>query len=435
MKTAQFQSGKESFFASWIYRVSLICFTLVTACGDLEFSNPNGPDEGSVSIQSLVTGTESGMRIDLDIYLRVVSVIGRETYYFEPADPRYTGELLYGTIDPGGFLLNRPWNARYRVVKNCNILLERAESLPTEEAAGVRGFAGTILAYQLMLNLNYEDDNGIKIDFSGGDTVHFATKSASLAFIGALLDDAFADLGGAGSEFSFVLSDGFNGFDTPATFGNFNRALRARVAIYEQDWNTALTALGGSFLNTSGSMGTGVYHTHSTGPNDILNPIYEDPASAFVKYMVHPSLGANAEAGDTRYTSKVFVRTDTTTFDDLKSNVAVNLSKSATDYFPIVRNEELILLRAEANIGLGNYGLAEADINVVRAAAGLAPVTLNAGNALDQLLHEKQYSLFGEGHRWVDMRRYGRLNQLPIDRTGDAIVDDMPRPENEPDPG
>jgi len=116
----------------------------------------------------------------------------------------------------------------------------------------------------------------------------------------------------------------------------------------------------------------------------------------------------------------------------------INVSKSSTDPFPIIRNEELILLRAEANIGLGNYGLADADMNIVRNAAGLSgygeaggPPASDASNALDHLLHERRYSLFIEGHRWVDMRRYGRLNELPLDRAGDQVVESQPRPINE----
>ena len=107
---------------------------------------------------------------------------------------------------------------------------------------------------------------------------------------------------------------------------------------------------------------------------------------------------------------------------------------SSTSSVPIIRNEELILIRAEANIGLGNFAEAETDLNIVRAAAGLAGYTgTAASNALDRLLHERRYSLFGEGHRWVDMRRYGRLAELPIDRPerGDMHITRMQIPEGE----
>ena len=50
---------------------------------------------------------------------------------------------------------------------------------------------------------------------------------------------------------------------------------------------------------------------------------------------------------------------------------------------------------------------------------GLAPTTLTAASSdaaiLDELLVQKRYSLFLEGRRWFDLRRYNRLNTLPLD--------------------
>ncbi len=45
--------------------------------------------------------------------------------------------------------------------------------------------------------------------------------------------------------------------------------------------------------------------------------------------------------------------------------------------------------------------------------------------------YEKRYSLFMEGHRWVDMRRYGKTGSLPNDRSsrGDQVFDTFPIPE------
>ncbi len=411
-----------------------LALLLTVGCGTLDIANPNAPIVEDATIQSLVTGTEAGMRLEMGIYLRVVGILGREVYYFEPADPRYTGELLFGTVDPGGFLLNRPWSARYRTIANCNFLLEKAQALSGEEKAGVEGFAKTVIAYQLLLNLNYLDENGIKLDFTGDLDAGFASKADAFATIETLLDEAHASLGSAGAAFPFKLTDGFadGGFDTPAGFAKFNRAIRARVAVYQGKYNDALTALGASFVDPGASLDLGVYHLYGTGLGDQTNPIFENPDAPFVKLMAHPTFAADAEAGDARFSNKVRVRAEATTFDNLTSNLGVTLATSSTSPLPVIRNEELLLLRAEANIGLGNYAAAEADINVVRAAAGLGNVTLTADNALTQLLHEKRYSLFGEGHRWIDMRRYGKLGELPIDRPAtDNIIDKLPRPETE----
>jgi hypothetical protein len=65
-------------------------------------------------------------------------------------------------------------------------------------------------------------------------------------------------LAAGGGAFPFALPSGFTGFETPATFVLFNRALRARVAVYTGDYAGALTALAGSFLNTGGPLDQGV---------------------------------------------------------------------------------------------------------------------------------------------------------------------------------
>lgn len=410
--------------------VALVLFSL--ACEQLDFPNPNAPIADDVTIQSLVTGVESGIRTETNIYIWVVSVLGREAYYFEPADPRYTGELLFGTVDPGGFLVNRPWSARYRAIANCTILLDRAASLSGAEKAAVEGFAKTMIGYQLLLSLNYLDENGIKLDFSGDLNAPFVSKSQAFSEIERYLDEGNTALGSAGGSFPFILSGGFSGFDTPVGFARFNRALRARVAIYQLDNAGALAALGGSFIDRNAAMKLGVYHVYGTGLGDQGNPIFESPGAAFVKFMAHPTFGSGAEAGDMRFAAKVRQRTDATTFDNLSSNLGITLSGSSTDPFPIIRNEELLLIRAEANIGQGNLSEAEADINAVRAAAGLGAVTLtSADQALNQVLFERRYSLFAEGHRWVDLRRLNRLNTLPVDRATDVILEKMPRPETE----
>jgi hypothetical protein len=88
-------------------------------CEELDITDPNNPSAETSTVQSLVTGAEAYLRVDIGVYLRDLLVVGREAYYFENADPRYTGELMRGPIDPGGFLCNRPWAANYKVIQNC----------------------------------------------------------------------------------------------------------------------------------------------------------------------------------------------------------------------------------------------------------------------------------------------------------------------------
>ena len=402
------------------YILPLLLFAV--ACEDLDFPDPNSPSTASSTVQSLVTGAEAGMRSSLSNYLIGVSSVGREAYHFEPADPRYTGELIHGPLDPGGFVVYSSWNSRYRVVKNCRLLLEKSTD------KGVEGFAKTVEAYQLLLALNMQNNNGIKIAPYDGLDSDPASKTAAFTEVAKLLDEASTALDAAGSAFTFKLSSGFSGFDTPSTFKQFNRALRGRVAVYAGDWDVALTALGQSFMDPAASMDKGVYHVFGSGQGDGANGMYENPNASYVRTMAHMSFKTDAEAGDPRFSSKVVERADTTIYDGLQSNLAVSVWSGAYDPVAVVRNEELVLLKAEANIGKGGDGLTE--INAVRSAHGLAAT---ATGGLDQLLHEKRYSLFMEGHRWVDMRRYGKTGSMPNDRTdrGDKVFDSFPLPEAE----
>jgi len=419
----------------------VLAILFMIGCEDLIFPDPNNPTDETATLQSLVTGAEAGLRVDIGVYLRDLLVVGREAYYLEPADPRYTGELLRGPADPGGFLTMRPWTANYKVIKNCENMQAHSDA-----DAGSNGFAKTIHAYCLMRILSLTDINGARLNYDGDISAAVATKAEVLAEIESLLDDGYSDLISAvdcdddenGVQFCFTLSDGFSGFDTATNFGKFNRALRARVAVNQDDWDVALTALDNSFMDESGDLDDGVFHVFSSASNDQVNEMYEAADADYVKLMVHPSYAVDVEAGDTRYDDKITVRdaTATITYDGLTSNLAPSIWSSTYDPIPIIRNEELILLKAEANIGNGGDGLTE--INIVRAANGLADV---GSGGLDQLLYEKRYSLLFEGQRLVDMRHYDKLDELPLDRTGltdengnpipDDVIITFPIPETE----
>ena len=45
---------------------------------------------------------------------------------------------------------------------------------------------------------------------------------------------------------------------------------------------------------------------------------------------------------------------------------------------------------------------------------------------LDELLYNRRWSLLFEGHRWIDHRRFGRLNALPRDLSTHVIVSRLP---------
>jgi hypothetical protein len=118
----------------------------------------------------------------------------------------------------------------------------------------------------------------------------------------------------------------------------------------------------------------------------------------------------------------------------IPTDVGFTLYPEQTTPLPILRNEELILLRAEANVGLNNLSAALTDINYIRTTAGLlSPIAsfANRDAAIDAMLYEKRYSLLWEGHRWFDVRRWGRLLTLPLDIPTHFRARVMPVPQSE----
>ena len=399
-----------------------------TGCEDLDFPDPNNPTSDTATIQSLITGAEAQMRSGFGVWIRDLLVVGREAYYLEPADPRYTGELLHGPVDPGGFLCYTPWAANYKVMKNCETILNSAEA-----DAGAKGVAQTLNAYCLMRVLAMTDENGARLNYDGDiNNVDIATKAQVLAEIESLLNDGHTNLGSAGDAFSFTLSSGFDGFNTPGTFKHFNRGLMARVSVLQDKWDQAQTALTSVDAWMNGAdHDAGVYHVFSSGANDGDNQMFEDPSAATLKLMVHPSFFTDAHEGDARLANNVLVREDTITYDGLESYLAPTLYSGSYDPVPMMRAVELQLLQAEVHIGNGDYASAESIMNSLRTAAGVTEYSgTDASNAVDRVLHEKRYSLFLEGHRLTDMRHYGKTDQLPLDRDGDTVVT-FPIPETE----
>ena len=399
-----------------------------TGCEDLDFPDPNNPTSDTATIQSLITGAEAQMRSGFGVWIRDLLVVGREAYYLEPADPRYTGELLHGPVDPGGFLCYTPWAANYKVMKNCETILNSAEA-----DAGAKGVAQTLNAYCLMRVLAMTDENGARLNYDGDiNNVDIATKAQVLAEIESLLNDGHTNLGSAGDAFSFTLSSGFDGFNTPGTFKHFNRGLMARVSVLQDKWDQAQTALTSIDAWMNGAdHDAGVYHVFSSGANDGDNQMFEDPSAATLKLMVHPSFLTDAHEGDARLANNVLVREDTITYDGLESYLAPTLYSGSYDPVPMMRAVELQLLQAEVHIGNGDYASAESIMNSLRTAAGVTEYSgTDASNAVDRVLHEKRYSLFLEGHRLTDMRHYGKTAELPLDRDGDTVVT-FPIPETE----
>jgi hypothetical protein len=427
---------------------ALVATLLVGACNSLGVTDLNNPGLDDIQnsptragVLSLATGLQVTSRYGVSQqvgYNAALGILGRELYNLDQADPRFVTEMLIGPLDGGsGAFGGNNFAQPYASIRTANVLLRALDKLSTDPQTGMTaaekeatlGYTQTLQAYDFLRVVNTRDDFGAPVDVDidpTGAPAPIKTKAEVFTHIVNLLDSAKTHLQAGGATFPFPLSAGYAGFDKPPTFLKFNRALRARVAVYLDDFATALALLadgGETFINTGAPLDLGVYHSFSTTPGDSTNNLFDPNGRALV---AHPSLETDAQLQvggtlkDKRFLDKTLLLPAATSNAGLASNRALNVYNSPTAPIPIIRNEELILLRAEANIGLNQLGPALTDINLIRQSSGNLPALgafADQTAARTELLYNKRYSLLFEGYRWIDLRHYGLLNTLSTEAT------------------
>jgi len=136
-------------------------------------------------------------------------------------------------------------------------------------------------------------------------------------------------------------------------------------------------------------------------------------------YYLTPQLLSAFENGDQRRVAWV----DSTNYSGtvyyypFKYKIAEGSANSVPEYYMLLRFAEqyLILAEAEANGAGGGTAAAVTDLNIIRARAGLAPLSsgLNSSQVMSAVMQERRIELFSEwGHRWFDLKRTGAASAV-----------------------
>ena len=443
---------------------------VVAGCSSNQFDiqNTNAPTVEAttgtptkLTLARLAVGVAQGLLADVGPEITTWGAFGREDYNLLGNDPRTTTETIAGPLDPGG-VGGGQWG-KYASIRTINIYLaavDKAADMTAAEKAASKGYAQTLQAVLFHRLLLRNASLGIPVDVAVGldqPPAPFLTQANAYNRIISLLDDARTNLAGGGAAFPFTMPPGYTGFDTPANFIKFNRGYFAKVQNHRATfvgggaaaYQAAITALSQSFVDPAGSLGAGVSYAYSSASGEPANPVTE-PLSA-VRFYIHHSIRdaaqfkTNGVDKDDRYVNKtrpVAPRTQNNLTETLKPiiyNKPGTFDPDLDADVPLLKNEELILLRAEARWFTGDKANDLADINAVRTRSGGLPNTsLTPGSAdpafVTELMYNRRYSLlFEQGTSWHDARRFGRQTDLPRDRAGDTIFPYMTIPAGECD--
>ncbi len=204
-------------------------------------------------------------------------------------------------------------------------------------------------------------------------------------------------------------------------------ALLARVYLYNGNWSKAES-------EATEIIGSGLYSPLPTLSNTFLKNSKEAiwqliPNSGVLKetQLIRPSgslltpqiIITNSflqlfEPADGRRSKWI----DSLTYSSIKyyyPGKYKNTSTMVTEYYTVFRLAEQYLIRAEAEVQQLKLAEAISDLNIVRNRAGLPNLQISLSQAQLLLIIEKERKaeLFAEwGHRWFDLKRTGKANEI-----------------------
>lgn len=429
----------------------LFGLVILTSCEIEPVNDPNNPSLGALTsdaskaeLQALVSGLEVRHRGYYGNASEMLGVFGRESWALFASDPRFTEDWLGIAITstyPDFFGSGGTYVTPYLAVKQANVLevaADRSSALTMEEANGYKGFAKTIKGFQLLWPYLQQGSNGIRVDvaqpLSPGPVL---APEQAIAAIRQILDDGATDLRNA--ELNFELTSGFNGFRTANQMLQLNRAIAAKAAMYARDWPAMETALSESYINlnatTEEELNAGPSHPFGNAP-DQPNPLFypfDRPTNTIL--VVHPALIEDALPNDGRlakFGERTNVPEPSTSENIILRGTHQDIRWSGpTASIPYLRNEELILMWAEVKAQRDQPDQAVTAINIIRNIWGVGDYTgpTDLESLIDEILFQRRYSLWGEaGQRWVDLRRYNRLNADYVDlRDGGSLFPEVAR--------
>ncbi|HVH10433.1 MAG TPA: RagB/SusD family nutrient uptake outer membrane protein [Gemmatimonadales bacterium] len=436
----------------------------------------NNPTRGKLTVAA--TGILSNARGDIESLVWRLGSLGREGINLSGNNqPDYQEPYFLSALIGSGFG-GALWGGRYAGIRDANIYLDALARVSTAEVsdaekAASRGMANTFKALAFLYIVETRDSLGAPVDVDRPITdppAPFVRKDSVYGYVLGLLDSARADLVRAGATaFPFPMPPALSAgkantldFSTPALFVTFNRALAAKARVLRATasscgtpcYTAALTDLAASFLtNRPADFPKGAYFDFSNAAGDASNGL-SDPLNS-VTYYAHPSDSVDAQrqpggtTPDQRVLNKIVPAVDTQVLGGIseipgKQKFVIYFTTGSPDPahpVPIIRDEELVLLRAEAEWFTGAKAAALADIDSVRVNAGkLAPaasigLTIASVDSVfvKELLYNRRYSLLWEqGTRWLDARRFNRMGDIPkAPPTGGNVARVMPVPDPE----
>ena len=293
----------------------------------------------------------------------------------------------------------------------------------------VMGEAKFIRGYLYFYLVNFFGDVPMVVQ-TDANTTAFLPRAAKVEVYNQIVQDLSAASDSLLPNYTMSLGNRFNANKYAA------KALLARVYLYlgnnaaaESNATDVISATSLYSLIPSASIGTGIFVKNSVEsifqlmPGGLATYQYTVEGGNFVStsaaFSLRPTFISAFETGDLRRTKwiKDITFNSVVNYQPFKYKYPSQTTAAAagvTEYPVILRLAEQYLIRAEARAKQENTTGALADMNVIRARAGLgASTTTDKATLLLEIEKERRMELFCElGHRWFDLQRTNRADAI-----------------------
>ncbi len=405
---------------------SLMIFVLLGACDqvleprpvallsdEIALNEPNDVNSARIGMYAALRGTAAPRVIAGDFTADLLIHNGTFTQY---------RELSNKEITPSNATVNSMWSSLYGAIYVANIILEKLPGIPgvdsqtrdlvTAEAYFVRGYcyftlyttfgkAPIVLTTDLTTNRNIP-------------------RSPANEVLNQSIDDLVESLNGLPIQ---PVNAGF------LSRGAANAAL-ARLSLYAGDYDLAR-----DFANDV--INSGEYELESSF-QDIVLTDFTDEAILEMGYSAADDPGTSTLGLNNLFIGRreiipsneaIFALNSTESGDrslvisfDLGNLAGTDNGWSVAKYgtadennnnIILFRLAEMYLIRAEASVELNDLTTAEDDINTLRMRANAPTISALSSSQMRMVIEEERlYELAYEGHRWYDLKRTGRVNDV-----------------------
>lgn len=323
------------------------------------------------------------------------------------------------------------WSSAYNIIYMTNSLLEGVEAsqnLSEQVRIQIEGQASFVRAFTYFYLVNLYGQVPLILT-----TDYRENSLAQRNSVEQVYEQIIVDLQTA---IDFLNSDYPTGERTVVT-QNAAVALLARVHLYQSNWQQAelystqvieqtgtyeiLEDLNSVFLANSreaiwqiSPKGRGYSLTNTEeGAAFIIHPWFYFLA----QFKLEPDFVDSFYPDDKRFENWIGYHQPTTYYYPFKYKIQ-NSTEEPTEYSMVLRLAEQYLIRAEARAMLNDLPGAITDLDVIRERAGLPLLadtnpTIGKDKLLDLILEERKKELFTEwGHRWLDLKRTGKANEI-----------------------